>query len=355
MRRRRFLASPLLLVATGVLAADGYPPVLAGHPIGFPRDAGAHPAFRSEWWYITGWVEDARGNSFGIQVTFFRNRPRVAETNPSAFAPRQLLFAHAAIADPRFGRLRHDQRAARAGFGLADAGEETTDVWIGDWSLKLVDNSYIAKIVARDFQFDLHFSPTQAVLLEGEQGFSRKGETLAHASYYYSQPQLAVSGSVAIGGTSARVTGIAWLDHEWSSEALAAEASGWDWIGINLNDGGALMAFRMRDHSGSALWAGGTRRESNGTSRSFELNEIRFTARRRWRSPRTSAEYPVAMVVNAGDVEYALEPLMDDQELDSRATTGTVYWEGAVRVIRDGREIGRGYLELTGYWKPLKL
>ena len=355
MRRRRFLASSVLLLATGIVAADEYPRVVPGHPFQFPKDAGAHPAFRSEWWYLTGWVQDARGNSFGIQVTFFRNRPRVAETNPSAFAPRQLLFAHAAIADPRYGKLRHDQRAARAGFGLADAREETTDVWIGNWSLKLVEGSYVAKIAARDFQFDLHFSSTEAVLPQGEQGFSRKGEAPANASYYYSQPQLAVSGSIAIDGNGAAVTGVAWLDHEWSSEAMAIEASGWDWIGINLNDGGALMAFRMRDHSGRALWAGGTLRASNGTARSFDPNEIHFTEGRRWRSPRTGVEYPVAMLVNVGNVEYALEPLMDDQELDSRANTGTIYWEGAVRAILAGHEVGRGYLELTGYWKPLKL
>jgi len=342
-------------LAAGGVAADEYPRVVPGHPVQFPKDAGAHPAFRSEWWYITGWVQDAHGNSFGIQVTFFRNRPRVAETNPSAFAPRQLLFGHAAIADPRYGKLRHDQRAARAGFGLAGAREETTDVWIGDWSLRLVDNDYVAKIAARDFRFDLNFSPTQAVLPQGRQGFSRKGEDLAKASYYYSQPQLAVSGSVVMDGSATRVTGVAWLDHEWSSEALAPESSGWDWIGINLNDGGALMAFRMRDHSGSSLWAGGTLRKATGTPRFFEPHEIRFAAQRRWRSPRTGAEYPVAMRATIGDVEYALEPLMDDQELDARADTGTIYWEGAVRAIRAGQEVGRGYLELTGYWKPLKL
>ncbi len=355
MRRRRFLASPILLLATGALTADDYPPVVAGHAMRFPGDAGAHPAFRSEWWYITGWVHDADSKSFGVQVTFFRNRPRVAETNPSAFAPRQLLFAHAAIADPRYGKLRHDQRAARAVFGLAGAREETTDVWIDDWSLELVDDSYVAKVAARDFQFELRFSSTQAVLPQGEQGFSRKGELPANASYYYSQSQLAVSGSVAVEDKGANVSGRAWLDHEWSSAAMAAEASGWDWTGINLNDGGALMAFRMRSHSGSALWAGGTFRGPGAASRSFEPDEIRFTPRRRWRSPRTGVEYPVAVLVNLGSEEYTLEPLMDDQELDSRATTGTIYWEGAVRALRGDREVGRGYLELTGYGKPLKL
>ncbi len=356
MRRRQFLASPIALIATDALAADGeYPRVVAGRAIRFPRDAGAHPAFRSEWWYITGWVQDATGNSFGVQVTFFRNRPRVAESNPSAFAPRQLLFAHAAIADPRHGKLRHDQRAARAGFGLAGAAEHTTAVWIDDWSLKLVADSYVATIAARDFQFGLRFAGVQTVLLQGQEGFSRKGQSIDNASYYYSQPQLAVSGSVAVDGKSANVSGTAWLDHEWSSAAMAPEASGWDWIGINLDDGGALMAFRMRDHSGAALWAGGTFRGRSGTSRSFEPGEIRFSPQRRWRSPRTGVEYPVAMRVSVGDEEYALEPLMDDQELDSRASTGTVYWEGAVRALRGGREVGRGYLELTGYWKPLKL
>jgi predicted secreted hydrolase len=355
MRRRRFLATPLLVLASGPPAADDYPRVLAGHAIGFPRDAVAHPAFRSEWWYLTGWVREDDADPFGVQVTFFRNRPRVAESNPSAFAPRQLLFAHAAIADARYGKLRHDQRAARAGFGLANAAEDTTAVSIDDWSLKLVDGAYVARIAARDFRFDLRFAPSQPVLLEGDGGFSRKGRSIENASYYYSQPQLAVSGKVAVDGSDANITGTAWLDHEWSSAALAPEASGWDWIGINLDDGGALMAFRMRDHAGAALWAGGTFRARDGTARAFDPAEIGFTVERRWRSPRTGIEYPVAMRVSAGNDDYALEPLMDDQELDARASTGTVYWEGAVRALRGGREVGRGYLELTGYGKPLTL
>jgi predicted secreted hydrolase len=363
MRRREFLASPILLVATRARAEDAtraragdeYPRVIPGQAIGFPQDAGAHPAFRSEWWYITGWVKDSDDHGFGVQVTFFRNRPRVAESNPSAFAPRQLLFAHAAIADPRQGRLRHDQRAARAGFDLADASERTTKVRIDDWSLELVEDAYVATIVAREFRFELRFAVAQPAMLQGQEGVSRKGQSIENASYYYSQPQLDVSGTVAVDGKRTRVTGTAWLDHEWSSAAMAAHASGWDWAGINLHDGGALMAFRMRDRSGNAIWAGGASRGPSGSARPFEPNEIQFTPERRWRSPRTGAEYPVSMRVSAGDQDYVLEPVMNDQELDSRASTGTVYWEGAVRVLRGDGEIGRGYLELTGYWKPLKL
>jgi predicted secreted hydrolase len=354
MKRRRFLALPFVLAAARANADDGYPAVEAGHPLSFPRDHGSHPAFRTEWWYVTGWVTDAGGRDYGIQVTFFRHRPRIAEASPSAFAPKQLLFAHAAVADPALGRLRHDQRAARAGFGLAEATESTTQVAIDDWSLVLDGDVYRARIAAREFAFDLSFTSRQPVLLNGTAGVSRKGPLLEQASFYYSRPQLAVTGTVTLGGKDITVTGIAWLDHEWSSEYMASGASGWDWTGINFADGGALMAFRMRDRAGGMLWAGGTGRNAGGDVHVFGPDEIRFTPRRTWRSPRTSADYPVAMTVRAGNVDYTLEPLIDDQELDSRASTGTVYWEGAVRVTGSDGSAGRGYLELTGYGSPLR-
>ena len=355
MNRRRVLASPLALLAAPALAADDYPEVTVGRSLEFPRDYGSHPDFRNEWWYITGWVRTSGGVDLGVQVTFFRNRPRVAEAEPSRFAPRQLLFAHVAVADPRHGRLRHDQRAARAGFGLAGTSEGTTAVWIDDWSLAIAETVYVARVAARDFTLDLRFSPTQNVLAQGEAGFSRKGPAPRQASYYYSQPQLATSGRVTTADGEAKVTGTAWLDHEWSSEPLAPGAAGWDWVGLNLDDGGALMAFRIRDRLGTTLWAGGAYRSRNGSAIAFERGDVDFVATRRWRSPRTQAEYPVAMTVRAGTLQFDVDPLMDDQELDGRAGTGTIYWEGAVRAFETGREIGRGYLELTGYWKPLKL
>jgi predicted secreted hydrolase len=355
MDRRRFLAGPLALLAARALGADGYPVVKAGYPLEFPRDHGAHPQYRTEWWYVTGWLRDRAGRDLGFQVTFFRNRPRVAEDNPSAFAPKQLLFAHAALADPARGQLLHDQRAARAGFGLAEAREGLTDVRIDDWRMALSGRAYRARIAAREFALDLAFEPTQGVLLQGEGGYSRKGPAPEQASYYYSRPHLAVSGTVERDGPPEPVQGSAWLDHEWSSEYLAAEAVGWDWIGINLADGGALMAFRIRAKAGGAFWAGGALRSGNGRLQIFAPREVRFDPLRSWRSPRSEVSYPVAMRVGAGSLEVELQPLMDDQELDSRASTGTIYWEGAVRAMQGGRLAGRGYLELTGYWKPLKL
>jgi predicted secreted hydrolase len=336
-------------------ATGEYPQVRPGAALQFPRDYGSHPQFRNEWWYITGWLKADDGRELGVQITFFRNRPRIAEDVASRFAPRQLLFAHAALSDPGSGRLLHDQRAARSGLGLAEAQEGRTDVMIEDWSLKQAAGAYTAEIAARDFRYSLRFAPTQGVLLEGDHGFSRKGPGPGQASYYYSQPHLAVSGSVLIQGVERRVSGEAWLDHEWSSEPLPEGAVGWDWVGINLEGGGALMAFRIRSRDGGSFWAGGTLRTADGRVRVLKPAEVRFSVLRRWRSPRTGAEYPVSVRVEAGPVSLEVEPLMDDQELDARASTGTVYWEGAVRTRPAEKPSGRGYLELTGYWKPLKL
>jgi predicted secreted hydrolase len=175
------------------------------------------------------------------------------------------------------------------------------------------------------------------------------------ASYYYSRPHLAARGTITVEGKTLMVTGQAWLDHEWSSEYLAADAAGWDWIGINLSDGGALMAFRIRGKSGKDVWAGGTFRDARGRARALAPGEVRFTSVRRWRSPRSGTEYPVVMSVTAGDLTLDLQPLMDDQELDARASTGAIYWEGAVRAYEQDRLAGRGYLELTGYGDRLRL
>ena len=326
MRRRAFLGlAGVPLFAWGAKAE--YPPVEPGRELVFPRDHGAHPEYRVEWWYVTGWLDGPRG----FQVTFFRARPDEASDNPSRFNPRQIIFAHAALADPKHGRLVHDQRAARAGFSLADALTERTEVWIDDWRLALERDRYRARIAARDFDLDFTILAHELVL-QGERGFSRKGHRPHEASYYYSRPQLEVSGRL----NGAPVNGTAWLDHEWSSAYMAPEATGWDWAGINLFDGGSRMGFRMRNAAGETHYA---------------PPEVILKPIRLWKSPRTGVDYPVSMQLN----DLRLEPLIDDQELDSRLSTGTIYWEGAVRAYRGSTEVGRGYLELTGYWKPMKL
>jgi len=339
----------------GGAMTPSYAPVTAGRRLEFPADHGSHPQFRTEWWYVTGWLATEHGEPLGFQVTFFRTKPDIDENNPSAFAPHQLLIAHCAISDPKRGRLWQDQRIRRAGMGLAEAATGDTRVWIDNWSLKHGAAAYTAKIDAQDFTVDLTLAETQAPMLNGDSGVSRKGPGPSAASYYYSLPHLRVAGAVTRRGSADRVTGEAWLDHEWSSEYLDSQAVGWDWIGIDLDDGAALMAFRIRGPQGEQRWAGGTLRGGDGHVQILQPADVEFHAGRRWTSPRTRIAYPVQWRVRAGSREFNLEPLLDDQENDTRLSTGAIYWEGAVRAYEQGRLAGRGYLELTGYGERLLL
>jgi len=363
--RRRFLRAMAALAALSPLRAFAQREAAQSEPeveyervrprvLRFPQDHGAHPNFRTEWWYVTGWLDDGRG----FQLTFFRHRPGVAERSRSAFAARQLVFAHAALSDPARGALLHDQRIARAGMGLAGAEEGGMRIWIGDWRLEAQGDVYRADLPAEDFRLELELRPTQPVLLQGEEGVSRKGPHPDEASHYYSMPQLEVRGAVTVKKERRAVTGRAWFDHEWSSQYLGSGAAGWDWLGLDFHDGSALMAFRMRKGNKSNeegiddYWTDATLRDAQGRRATFDgSSKVRFTPLRWWTSPRTGTRYPVSMRVQVGDLDLRLEPLMDDQELDSRATTRTIYWEGAVRAFVGEREVGRGYLELTGYWQ----
>lgn len=342
----------IVSIALGPLAAASeadYPDVVEGYEITFPADEGSHPAFRTEWWYVTGWLADAHGFERGFQVTFFRSRPGVDEQNPSRFAPKQLLFAHAAISDPSRGHLLRAERSARAGFGLAEALEGQLAVRIDEWTLRKERDVYRISIVASDFAFELELHATQRPILQGANGFSQKSPKPEFASYYYSLPHLRTSGVLRVGRERHTVQGTAWFDHEWSDRLLDEASVGWDWIGLNLDDGSAVAAARVRDRNGDARWAGGTWRASNGL-RSFGPADVEWMSSRSWRSPRTGIEYPIEWRVRLGDRTLSLRPLMDDQENDTRGSTGSIYWEGAVRVLdENGARVGKGYLELTGY------
>ena len=386
MRRRPFLAG-LLPAALGWqpdALADA--PVAPNPPLGvshralrFPADHGSHPDTHVEWWYITGWLQSGRGADtaaaaapeFGFQVTFFRTRTDLAADSASRFAARQLVFAHVALTDlsagAKGGGSLHDQRVAREGFDIAQtpAASGPQLVRLRDWSLQRLepgangDHRTRLRIAVRAdrFALALDLEGTQPVLLQGVDGYSQKGPDPVEASHYYSEPQLAVRGRVERAGASARdVGGRAWLDHEWSNQYLASAAVGWDWIGFNLHDGAALMAFRLRRPDGSAVWAGGSYRSAAGELRNFGADEVRFEPQRRWTSPRTQASYPVDWIVTTPAGRWRVLTLQDDQELDSRHSTGSVYWEGLSALkTEDGRTVGLGYLELTGYSGKLRL
>jgi predicted secreted hydrolase len=365
---RRVAGTGLWMAAAqgGLVRAQAAPPargVQAGRALVFPADFGAHPETGIEWWYATGVLHSPQPTpeTFGFQVTFFRSRTALAPS-PSRFSPQQLLFAHAAVTDLAQRRLRHDQRIARQGFERAQAREGDTGLRIDRWHLRrdgpASQSVYEARVDSElaEFELALTMRATQPLVLQGQAGFSRKGPRPTQASHYYSQPQLAVAGTLTLAGRRLAVEGRAWLDHEWSDSLLDGGAVGWDWIGINLADGGALTAFRLRRADGSALWAGGSFRPAGGALRDFGAEEVRFTPERHWQSPRSQARYPVACRVQTPVGSFTVRALLDDQELDSRKSSGAIYWEGLSECLDDaGRVVGQGYLEMTGYAQALRL
>ncbi len=278
-------------------------------PLAFPRDFGAHPEARIEWWYATGWLQAAEASpdtpAYGFQLTFFRTRTGLAQQLPSRFAARQLLFAHAALTDLAGRRQLHAQRIARwsgdEAAPRAAASSADTRVHLGGWRL---ERGAVAAAAPTPQALPttppaspptLTLSPTQPLLLQGQAGWSRKGPDAAQASHYYSQPQLTAAGELRVAGRTQAVRGQAWLDHEWSDSLLDAQAVGWDWIGINLHDGSALTAFVLRRADGSALWAGGSHRAPGAAARIFGPDEVRFTPGRRWTSAASRAALPGAV------------------------------------------------------------
>ena len=398
------LALPGLWPATTPAAVlAGEDSISAGHRLVFPRDHGAHPGAQIEWWYATGWLQAgaAAGDGstaaaadgrplFGFQITFFRSRVGLlsdapagapATPPPSRFAPHQLLMAHAAITDVAGKTHQHAQRIARWSgddtLPEAHARRADTDLALGRWTLqRAADGTHHALLAAPEagFALALQLRPSQPVLLQGVAGYSRKGPQPGQASHYTTQPQLQVQAQLTRAGQRLALAGRGWLDHEWSDNLLGAgggasgggasgagasgagAATGWDWMGINLADGGALTAFVLRRGDADVLWAGGSHRPLGGVVRNFGPDEVQFSPLRHWASPATGARYPVQWRISTPAGLFVLRALLDAQELDSRASVGTVYWEGLAELMSEaGTRIGLGFLEMTGRAQPLRL
>ena len=343
-------------------AGPTYPEVFPRKLV-FPKDFGAHPDYRTEWWYMTGWLGEG-ADKLGFQVTFFRSRTLHPESNPSRFAPRQLLFAHAALALPSEGQLLHAEVAGRAGPAGASFGTADTALALSGWSLKrTTDDHYKIVIPAQHFTLELDAFTSFAPVLRGEGGYSLKGPTPQFSSYYYSRPQLKVSATVMVKKSPdgrrqseqpLSLSGTAWFDHEWSSSLLMAGAVGWDWIGINLLDGSSLMAFRMRDAGKETLFSEWDWRDASGQVIERRL-DVSWRAQGQWRSTRSRLTYPKGFKLQMAGRTLTLLPLMADQEVNAQASTGGFYYEGAVELTENGKLLGRGYLELTGYGAPVAL
>jgi predicted secreted hydrolase len=315
------------------------------------------------------WLADAAagalaGPAWGFQLTFFRSRTGLADAIDSRFAPRQLLFAHAALTDLRARRLVHaerivrwngDENASRGAASLRD-----TQVHIGDWQLQRDGGGTYRAALGDEtagFEWRLSLGPDAAAAASGRRRHQPQGPAPGQRQPLLQPAATGRRGRAVLGRRArAAVRGRAWLDHEWSGSLMPERAVGWDWLGINLADGAALMAFRLRDAQGAPVWAGGTLRTRDGTSTTFGPGDVRFEPLQWWSSAATRARYPVRWRVACPAGTYVLAALLEAQELDGRATTGTVYWEGLSELLDErGDRIGLGYLEMTGYAGALRL
>jgi len=337
-----------------LVTADGFAVPQPGHVFSFPRDHGSHPDFKIEWWYLTGHLATDGGRRFGYQATFFRSA--------AADKSGQLFLAHMALIDATTGKFYHQERLNREGWD-ASASTATLDVRNGPWSLRFLDAAAglieLRGGVRAEAGFAFTLTPAKPLVVFGENGVSRKGSATTAASYYLTFTRLRTEGVLTLGDESLRVTGDSWMDHEISSSQLDENQVGWDWVSIHFDDRRELMFYRLRlrdgraDPASSLTWvdAAGGKQKSDFT---WEVLE-------RWTSPRTGAVYPSRVRLTTTDpatgkpVALTLVPVAKDQELGGNLG-GISYWEGACRVLgADGRELGRAYLELTGYAKELKL
>ena len=353
--------SALLLLALVPCQADGWKRIEPGLALTFPRDHGSHPEFQTEWWYLTGHLEDDSGARFGFQFTVFRRGLESgASVEGSPLRASAVYAGHLALSDVARGETRFAERLRRAS-PLARAAEGELDVQLEDWSLvrePASDTSgpgeteqlvLAAGDPARAFAFDFRLRPEKPLVLHGERGYSRKGADPLNASAYVSWTRLALEGSLHLDGSERRVRGSAWYDHEFGTSVLADGAVGWDWFSVQLADGRELMAFVLRDAAGAALAASaGTLIERDGSARALTRSDFQVTSSSKWTSPRTGAAYPSGwtLALPSAALELTLTPLVPDCELVS-ATTSVTYWEGPVEV--SGSATGRGYAELTGY------
>ncbi len=344
-------------VPAALSSADvqGYQRAYAPRPLVFPADHGPHPDFRTEWWYVTGNLMDDQGHAFGYQLTLFRLAltPTLAVAD-SAWRTNQIYMGHFAITDVAGQRHYHFERFSRAALGLAGAQTAPFRVWLEDWSLQgSADDAFPLRLHAQEQELglDLILESVKPLVLQGDQGLSRKSAEPGNASYYYSATRLRTQGTLTLAKRRFTVSGFSWLDHEWSTSALGPEQSGWDWFALQLDDGRELMVYRLRLKSGGIdPHSSGVLVAANGNTRRLDHDEMEFTELKNWTSPVTGRRYPThwQLRIPTENLELTVTPRLEDQEM-----RGSVhYWEGAITVTgrADAKLVeGQGYLEMTGY------
>lgn len=326
---------------------------LPGWRYEFPRDHGSHRDFKTEWWYFTGNLKAAGGQEFGYQLTFFRQGvvPPGRSLPESAFLVRDVPFAHFAVSDLAGGAFYHFQKLSRGAFGEAGFDDGRRVAWNGAWSCECREgDGFFLRAKSEGVEIDLELESLKPVVVHGAAGVSQKAQGEGRASHYYSLTRLATRGTVRLNGRDYKVSGFSWFDHEWATNQLAADQTGWDWFSLHFEDGSDFMFFQIRTRDGGRdSHSSGTWVEVDGNVTKidrFELKPVEW-----WTSPHSGGRYPVEwqIVIPDREVSLRVRARMHDQELSEEPFA---YWEGAVTAqgTRRGEPIfGKGYLEMTGY------
>ena len=319
------------------LAAEPWSRALQPWSWQFPRDHGAHPEFKTEWWYLTGNLQDASGNPYGYQITFFRHGLQpVATQTGSAWAVRDVYFGHLAVTDGRANKFYFAEKLSRGALGEVEFATNDCSVRLGDWSLmRNRESVFQMKAWAPHEEIGLELSarPIKSAAFHGNSGLSQKSATPGNASHYYSYTRMETKGDLRIGDRRIPVTGLTWFDREFSTSALGQNQEGWDWFCLQFDSGEELMLYRMRnpgdrtDSSSSGTWI-----PKSGSASPLKSSDFAIEALGRWKAPG------------------------GNQELRLRRIGNLRYWEGACTFQgkRNGKPLsGRGYTELTGYATPI--
>jgi predicted secreted hydrolase len=348
--------------------AAGFARATEPRPFVFPADHGAHPDFRTEWWYFTGNVFDDKENPYGFELTIFRIALGAASpARESSLATNAVWMAHLTVTDTARRRFEAAERLSRGAPGLAgvttgraalidaaDASDvsDTTVIAVEDFSMTYHGNAVSLEASDADFGISLELSGLDRIVAQGNAGLDAKGPEPGNASYYFSSPRLQTRGTIrSVGAAPVAVEGTAWMDREWSTSALSPDIAGWDWFALQLDDGRDVMFYRLRGRDGSTSgFSGGSVADAAGNVTRLDADSVELVPIERWTSRNTGVVYPVAwhMTIPTEDLELEIRPRLDDQELDLSVR----YWEGAITV--DGRASGEpiagfGYLELAGY------
>ena len=358
--RFRLLVLFLTLSLPGRGEGEGsftYKLALPGRKISLPADHYSHPDFKIEWWYYTGHLESESGKRYGYQVTFFRfglrERQQDMKNKPPLFT--DLYMAHFAVSDIDRKKFLFRERLNRGYQGKAGAATDRYLVWNEDWKVEGDLKAHLIQMNDRGTRLSLRLSSIKPPVLHGDSGLSQKGEGEGRASYYYSLTRMKTEGEIAIDGTTEKVRGLSWMDHEFGSNQLREDQVGWDWFSLQLDDQTEIMLYLIRKKDGSPdPYSSGTLVKSDGTTKHLRLEDFQIEVLERWKSAKSGGNYPMKwkVTIPGEGVEFEIVPEFTDQELITNRSTRVTYWEGAVQIrgtVQRKPMAGLGYVEMTGY------